>query len=50
VGKEENLKIDYVYNLVLESGHIAMVNGISCCCLGHGISENDVIRHAYFGT
>lgn len=38
------------YNLVLESGHVVELNGYQVCTLGHGFTENDVIRHPYFGT
>jgi hypothetical protein len=38
------------YNFVLESGHIAIINGIEVCTLAHGFENNVVIRHPYFGT
>ena len=40
--------IDYVYNFVLDSGHIIDVNGVECCTLGHEF-KGDVIEHEYFG-
>jgi Mg-chelatase subunit ChlD len=38
------------YNFVLESGHIAVINGVEVCTLGHGFTDNSVISHPYFGT
>ena len=38
------------YNLVLTSGHVVEINGYQVCTLGHGFTDNDVIRHPYFGT
>ena len=38
------------YNLVLDSGHVVEINGYQVCTLGHGFTDNDVIRHPYFGT
>merc|ERR1712087_914747 len=41
---------EFVYNLVLAQGHVVQVDGIECCTLGHGMKDNVVIEHAYFGT
>jgi hypothetical protein len=38
-----------VYNLVLDSGHIAIVEGYECVTLAHGFSQ-PVVSHPYFGT
>lgn len=38
-----------VYNFVLDSHHIMVVDGIECVTLGHNFS-GDVIEHPYFGT
>lgn len=38
------------YNLVLDTGHVVEINGYQVCTLGHGFTDNDVIRHPYFGT
>ena len=46
--REENC--EFVYNFVLNEGHILNVNGVECCTLGHGLMENEVIQHEYFGT
>jgi len=42
--------VENYYNLVLESGHIAHLNGFCVATLGHNFTENEVIRHPYFGT
>ena len=46
------LQCDYVYNFVLEtiSEHSMTVNGYTCITLGHGINDNEVTQHDYFGT
>lgn len=38
-----------VYNLVLESEHVAMIGGMPCATLGHGI-VGPVIGHPFWGT
>lgn len=38
-----------VYNLVLDTDHIVVVNGIGCVTLGHGF-KGDVVNHDYYGT
>lgn len=42
--------IDYVYNVVLESGHILTINDVKVCTMGHDFNDNDVIAHPYFGS
>ena len=39
----------HVYNLVLERCHVPLVNGVGCASLGHGIVDDPVARHAYWG-
>lgn len=46
----EKRKIYYVYNLVLESGHYAMINNIKVVTLGHNFTNNNVIQHNYYGS
>ena len=44
-----NINIDYIYNLVLDTGHIIYINDLPVITLGHNI--NDVVAsHNYFGT
>jgi len=38
-----------VYNFVLESGHVMIINDIECVTLGHGLKE-PVVDHDYFGS
>jgi hypothetical protein len=40
---------EYVYDYVLDHGHIVTINGIECVTLAHGF-EGDVIEHPYFGS
>lgn len=47
---QKDVSCEAVYNVVLESGHIILINGTPCCTLGHGFVDNDVIAHGYFGT
>ena len=42
--------INAVYSLVLDKGHIAMINETPFITLGHNFTDNDVIKHDYFGT
>ena len=39
----------YVYNLVLDREHVALIGGVLCVTLGHGI-EGPVVGHAFYGT
>ena len=45
-----HVDIDYIYNIVLEMGHIVILNDISVVTLGHGFNNNDVVKHDYYGT
>ena len=49
-GMQELFELKGYYNLVLDTGHVVEMNGYQVCTLGHGFTENDVIRHPYFGT
>jgi len=44
------INIDMVYNFVLDSKHIITINDTQCCTLAHGFTDNNVIKHPYFGT
>ena len=39
-----------VYNLVLNSHHTVLVGGVECITLGHGVRDDEVARHDFFGT
>ena len=45
-----HVNLDYIYNVVLEVGHIIILNDISVVTLGHGFTNNDVVKHDYYGT
>jgi hypothetical protein len=48
--QNENLYVDYVYSIGLEKESSFIVNGITVIGLGHGITNNEVAYHPYFGT
>lgn len=39
-----------VFNLVLDRGHIVVVDGVEAVTLGHGFVHDAVVAHPYFGT
>ena len=47
--------IESYYNLVVEDMNTKEISpsliceGIECICLGHGIDDNPVVSHKYFG-
>jgi len=41
---------EYIYNYILDNSHIVIVNNILCVTLGHGLSDNEVVKHEYYGT
>jgi len=49
-GNQREYECEFVYNFVLNSGHIMMVNGVEACTLGHNFKDNAVIEHEYFGS
>jgi hypothetical protein len=50
VGVIEPVKCDYVYNFVLDRCHVMTVSGIDVITLGHGLNEDPVLKHPFFGT
>ena len=46
----QDVACDYVYNLVVDQGHVVSINGVECITLGHGFTDNSVVSHPYFGT
>ena len=49
IGMLQDVPLDAYYNFVLDSQHMAIIDGITVCTLGHGF-EGPVISHPYFGT
>jgi hypothetical protein len=39
-----------LFNLVLSSGHMVRCKDYECVTLGHYLTDNQVVEHAYFGT
>jgi len=46
----QKLPCTSVWNLVLDSCHMVDVGGIACVTLGHGLEDDEVVQHSYFGT
>lgn len=40
---------DYYYNLVVDRGHIAKINGVEAILLGHDYAEG-ILKHEYLGS
>lgn len=38
-----------VYSLIVDQGHIALINGVEVICLGHNLTDG-ILKHAYFGS
>jgi hypothetical protein len=41
---------DYVYNFILNTGHVMIINDVSVITLGHGYDNIDILKHDYLGT
>lgn len=49
----EYISANSVFNLVLESGrrhNAVLMNGVEAITLGHGITDNTILEHVYFGS
>ncbi len=42
--------MDCLYNVVLSTDHMIVINGLRFITLGHGIDNHPVLTHAFFGT
>jgi hypothetical protein len=49
LGKFDEYRCLYVYDFVLDTNHIVIINGVECVTLGHNFQE-DIVKHAYFGS
>ncbi|KAI8927754.1 hint-domain-containing protein [Entophlyctis helioformis] len=50
IAEPASVPCDAVYNLVLDSNHTIIANGHSTVTLGHGVANDPVASHQYFGT
>ena len=41
---------EYIYNIILDTGHIVSISNIQCITLAHNYNNNEIIRHDYLGT
>ena len=48
IGKSHRENTNVVYNLVLDSGHIIIVDNYECVTFGHNL-ESEVVKHDFFG-
>ena len=49
VAEETQVHIEYIYNIVLESGHVLFINNCPVVTLGHDFVD-PVVAHPYYGT
>ena len=47
---DEGVDCPAVYSFALDATHTTVINGVICICLGHGIEDDKVASHPYFGT
>ena len=40
----------FVYNFVLNNGHVMLINDIQVITLGHDVANNSVLKHPYLGS
>jgi hypothetical protein len=45
-----NVDCEAVYSFVLDANHTMLINGVVCVTLGHGILNDAVVSHPYFGS
>eukprot|EP01117_Protostelium_nocturnum_P008637 TRINITY_DN30_c0_g1_i2.p1 TRINITY_DN30_c0_g1~~TRINITY_DN30_c0_g1_i2.p1 ORF type:complete len:684 (-),score=232.54 TRINITY_DN30_c0_g1_i2:31-2082(-) len=50
IAEEKEEDCDAVYSFLLSEGHVMTIEGTEAVTLAHGIEENSVVKHAYFGT
>jgi hypothetical protein len=49
LGIYDEYRCEYVYDFVLDTGHIVIINGVECVTLCHNFEE-DIVKHSYFGS
>ena len=50
VNKSVERDCEKIYSFILSKNHVIYINEIECITLGHGIKNNDVVSHDYFGN
>jgi len=50
IGVPKMMECDYVYSFLLKNRGTIIINDIESATFAHGLSDNDVIEHDYFGT
>ena len=50
IKSSEKVNLDYIYNIVLNTGHIMLINDIQVVTLGHNFTDNQVVQHDYYGS
>tara|TARA_Y100000991_G_scaffold215523_1_gene206311 strand:+ start:3092 stop:5191 length:2100 start_codon:yes stop_codon:yes gene_type:complete len=50
IKSSEKVNLDYIYNIVLETGHIMIINDIQVVTLGHNFTHNQIVQHDYYGS
>jgi Mg-chelatase subunit ChlD len=50
INLSEERDCEKIYSFVLNRNHIIYINDVQCITLGHGIQNNNVVSHEYFGT
>lgn len=50
LGQIQSQLCNAVYSFVLEGGHSMSIGGVECITLGHGIQNDPVASHQFFGT
>ena len=50
LGKVKKEKCDAVYSFLLKNRNLIIINDLNSATFAHGLNDNDVIQHDYFGT
>lgn len=45
-----DIELDYIYNIILDSEHVIIINNIPIITLGHNITNDNILKHDYYGT
>jgi hypothetical protein len=50
IGVAQDEACEAVYSFVLSRGHVMAINGFQCITFGHGVTNDPVLSHPYFGS